>query len=159
MRDFASGFLHRLAARHRFRRLAVVDDAGDDLDEPRRERTGQCRLEAGDERPHPKLLDEDEQVAVGIVQHHAGGVAPLEDLALERRPPAAVVEAVAQPVAIDAEITGVGFLPAGHFHVVGRHGGRPGLFGHRRDVFRISLISSSSTSWRGGAGGAPSTPA
>ena len=64
----------------------------------------------GDEGTRPELLDQHHQVLGRIVEHGSNGMAALEDLALHRRPPAAGVEPVAQPVADDPEVPGEGAL-------------------------------------------------
>src|SRR5512132_2355055 len=93
-------------------------------------------------------------------------MATLEHLALERRTPPAGIEAMAQLVAIDSEVAGIGRLLLQYLGVRGGHrrnvAGLPhsaGLPGKVGFLARMSRISSSKTSSRGGAGASSSIPA
>ena len=120
--DLAVGLLDGLAARHIFRFLARLDDAGDAFDEPRRGRVveprrGQRGIGAG-----PELLNKHQHVAVGIEEQDGDRVAALEDFAFHLAAPAAVEELVPQAIAVDPEIAleGGGFFD--DLDVVGIHG-------------------------------------
>ncbi len=76
-----TGFLLGLADRDHFRGLAGVDQAGGHLDLPGRF--------AGEQRRQPKLLDQHDLVAVGIIQHHRDGpAAPQHVIGALGAPPA-----------------------------------------------------------------------
>jgi len=108
MADHAARFLQGLAADHGFRLLAVLEDAGDDLDQPGggfrlvEPGRGQGRQGAGAE-----LLDEHQLVEIGIIEQASRGMAALEDLAVDLGPHGAVELAVFQAVAIDPEVAPV----------------------------------------------------
>ena len=84
-------------------------DAGNDFQLPRR-----ATVSVG---PDAELLDQQHAVALRVVGQHGGGVAALEQLALERPAPAAAEQAVAQPITVDPKITlKHGFLRQ-HVHI------------------------------------------
>jgi len=96
IQELETGFLARLAPRHRERGLTrVIDDPGDDLDLPGR-KTGEVCGQA-------ELLDEHHLVAIGIIKQDADGAATFEDLARNDRTPTAGKEPMAQMIPIDAE--------------------------------------------------------
>jgi len=98
------GLLAGLPRRDVLGRLAGLDDAPDDLDEP--------GLAPGGERTGAELLDQDNGVTFGIVKQYRDGIAPLEHLAHDLAAETTTVEAVAQAVAIEAEVAGEsGFRP------------------------------------------------
>src|SRR5689334_16082218 len=94
-----AGLLGDLAARNRLRRLALVDDPGDDLELPGRP--------AGEIGRQTKLLDQDDLVFRLVPEEDSRGAAALEHLALEFLGPASIMSAVPKPVFVDAEEAGV----------------------------------------------------
>jgi hypothetical protein len=84
------------AARHLFLPLALVDDAGDRLEQPGVAR----RLE----RAGAELLDQHDLVADRVVRQHGGGMTAHEDLAHQFRTEAARELPVPQPVAHHAKM-------------------------------------------------------
>ena len=76
-----------------------------------------------------ELIDEDDGIAIRIVQNHADGMSALEDLAGQFRTDAAVEELVSQPVAVDAEITAIRRFVLNDLDVLRIHEGAFGSVG------------------------------
>ena len=121
--DLAAGFLDGLALGDRFRGLALVDDAGDDLHQPRRRSLGQPRCLAGGEGADAELLDQYQGVEVGIVEDHADRVTALQHLAAHRLAPAAGEQAVTEPEGLHPVVSLERDLVFEDLDVVGGHAG------------------------------------
>src|SRR6185437_16411531 len=93
--DGEPGLLLGLAPRYGGGALVAVDDAGDDFELP--------GSKAGEMSGEAELLDEDDLVALRIVEQDAGGVMAKEDLARQLGAPAAGEQPVPQEEMIDAE--------------------------------------------------------
>ena len=118
-----AGLLGGLAAGHVLGRLAGLDEAGDDLQQP--------RLGAAGQGPGAKLFDQHHRIAHRIVGQHRDGGGVVEHLAHDLAAPAAGESAVAQADALDAEeaakrglatedIEIAGAVEAGRFQTGGR---------------------------------------
>ena len=95
--DHEVGFLDRLAADQRFGGFFGLEDAGHDLPGP--------RMAAGGVGAGAELADQHDLVAPRVVGQHGGRWAALEYFTLQDAALAALVEAVAEAVAADAEKT------------------------------------------------------
>ena len=124
---------HGLAAHDGFRRLAGVDHAGHDLDEP--------GMASGDERAGAELLDQHQAVEHGVVGQDGGGVAALEDFAQEGLAPAAVVLLVPQAVAVDLEAALVDGGLLDHLDVVARKRGIARVLRRRGHDFNAPVMN------------------
>src|SRR5690554_2500190 len=91
----AAGFLARFPPHDLLRRLAGLDHAGNDLEQPRPTRIFY--------RTDPELLEQHDVVELGVVEQHAGGVASPEHLPLDVSAHAAAEEAMPQAVLLDLE--------------------------------------------------------
>ncbi len=110
------GFLARLAAGDFFRRFAVVDQTGDRLELPRRA--------AGIKRRHAELLDQDDAVALRVVQQDTGRGAAPHHVEHPLAAPAAGEQAVAKAHHVDFQMAGKTGLGAEDLDVGMRRGRR-----------------------------------
>ncbi len=101
-----TGLLDTFAAHSRLGVFAVVDDAGDGFQEPRRI--------GGRHGGDAELLDQDDPVVVGIVRQDGGGMAALEHLAHQGLAPTAGIEGVAQAPAVEPVVTLIAGLDVQH---------------------------------------------
>ena len=97
--DGESGFLLGFAPRDRGGRFVLIDDPGDDLKLP--------GGKAGKMRGEAKLLYEDEDVALRVIEQDGRRIVAQKDLARELGAPAAGVETMTQPEVVDAKIASI----------------------------------------------------
>src|SRR5690606_25147796 len=112
--DVAADLFPCFPARDRFGVFALVDHAGDDLDDP--------RVESGCHRTDAELLHDNDGVVVRVVGEDGDGAAAVEVLARYDPAPPAAVQAMPQPVAVEAIEPLISRLPVEDFDVILVHG-------------------------------------